>query len=524
MTPEQQKLHDRPDFRNRSYDEMEGERKIVRDVKKGALALRGQTVKRLDGASVSSYLPKFPAEHPDDYRDRVGKATLFNATARTIAGLRGLAMKKNPVLSDDVPEVIRGRKEVRDEATGQVKSPKAEGHAENIDLAGTHLDVFAGEALEDALTDGHCFVLVDMQKSLGEGATLADELKAGLRPYWVRYTKNQALNWRAVSINGQKELGQITFEEKSNEPSGMYGEREVCRYRTFTLETDDSGVRRVKWEVKEKKQNDKGEETFETVEGPGYIRGFSRIPVAVVYGKRTGFLESQPPLLDLALLNVSYFQKKSDRDQSLHKCGNPIPIFPGFDEEKPVIKVGSGLGIITPDKESKPYYMEPEGNALEESREDLKELRGEMAALGLTMIEGRPRVEATATEAVLDFSEESSELENVCRSEQDAFELCLGFHAQYLGQKSGGSVQIGAHLKAMRLTQQQIQQLSNMAAADQLSLLTMWEIMERADALPDTFDAKTEEDRIAKQIERRQKTLGDALLKDFDRGGEGNEE
>lgn len=519
--------HNNPSCRNRTYDAMMREVKAVRDVKAGGRRLRGEMIRTpASGVSVSAYLPKFPAEHPDDYKDRLSKATLFNATARTIAGLRGLAMKKNPVLSDDVPEVIRGRKEVRDEETGAVTIQKAEGHAENIDLAGTHLDVFAAEVLEDALTDGHVFILVDMQPALAQGATLADEIRAGRRPYWVKYKKDQAVNWRSMKIDGQLVLGQITFEEKSSEPAGLYGEREVCRYRTLTLEADEAGGQRVRWEVKEKCRDEAtGAETFETVDGPGYITGFNRIPVAVVYGKRTGFLESQPPLLDLADLNISYFQKKSDRDQSIHLCGNPIAIFPGFPDDQPVIKAGTGHGIITPSVESQPYYMEPQGNALEESREDLKELRGEMAALGLSMLEGRPTVEKTASESVLDFSQESSELEDVCRSEQDGFELCLGWHSQYLGQKSGGSITIGAHLKSLRLTQQMIQTLSQMASANQLSLLTMWDMMERADALPEGFDAKTEEERIEKQLdkaaERQRKTLGSALL-DFDKGGGGD--
>ena len=278
----------------------------------------------------------------------------------------------------------------------------------------------------------------------------------------------------------------------------------------------------MRFEVKRKVRDEQtGEEMF-VVDDEGYIKGFDKIPVAVVYGRRTGFLQSQPPLLDLALLNVSYFQKKSDRDNNLHLCGSPTPVFSGVPDDWNVVVTGSGFGIKLP-QGATAAYLEPEGVALEESREDLKELRGEMAALGLSMLEGAPTVEVTATESVLDFSQESSELEDICRSEADGFELCLGFHAQYLGQKSGGSIIIGAHLKSMRLTQAMIQTLSTMASANQLSLLTLWDIMERADALPDTFNAKTEEERIKKQMddaaERQQKTLGSALL-DFDRGGD----
>lgn len=508
---------DRPDYRCAAYNQMAPEQKLVRDVTRGALHLR---------ALREEYLPQFPAEHDKKYEIRRKTATLFNATERTVMGLKGLAMKKPPVLSDDVPEVVRGRKEVRDEESGEVKTQKAEGHWENIDLAGTHGDVFASEVLEDALTDGHAFVLVDMQKALGEGATLEDEIRSGRRPYWVKYRKDQAVNWRAAKINGQLVIGQITFEEVTLEPDGAYGERAVMRYRIFALEEyADVSTReirhRVRFEVKRKVRDEKTNEESFVVEEEGYVTGFDRIPVAVVYGRRTGFLQSQPPLLDLAVLNVSYFQKKSDRDNVLHLCCSPTPVFSGVPEDWNMLVTGSGFGIKLP-LGAAAAYLEPEGVALEESREDLKELRGEMAALGLTMLEGRPEVAVTATETTLDFSEQSSELETVCRSEQDAFELCLGFHARYLGQKSGGSCAIGAHLKSLRLTQQMIQTLSGMAAADQLSLLTLWDMMVRADALPETFNAKTEEERLEKQMdkqaERQRKTLGASLL-DFDKGG-----
>ena len=55
-----------------------------------------------------------------------------------------------------------------------------------------------------------------------------------------------------------------------------------------------------------------------------------------------------------------------------------------------------------------------------------------------------------------------------------------------------------------------------MAAANGLSWETVWSIMECGDALPDTFDAKTEEERLKKQ----RKTIADEMLRDFNRAGE----
>lgn len=501
---------DRPDNRCKAYTAMQPAQEIVRDVAGGTLRLRGQIAParaaNTGGASVSKYLPKFPAEHADDYVTRLATSTLFNAYGRTVQGLVGMVFKKNPALAEDVPEVIRGNTE---KGIG--------GHAENIDLAGTHLDVFAREVLEDAF-EGHAFILVDMQKALGAGATLADEIRAGLRPYWVKYKASQAVNFRPVTINGQREIGQITFEEETSVEAGEYGEQEVKRYRTFRLMPyADVATQEIKhtvyWKLQEKR-HENGQDVFVILD-EGVIKGFSRIPVAVVYGRKTGFLQSQPPLLDLALLNIKYFQKESDRDQSEHKCGNPIPIFKIADQDKQIVPAGSGLGIII-GKDEDAFYLEPEGSALESTRKTLEDLRGQMAALGLSTLAARPQVQATATETIIDFTQESSELESIARSEQDALELCLGFHAQYLGLKSGGSVTLGAHLKSLRLTQAQVQAYSSMASADQLSNRTLWDVLKAGDALPDGFDADTEETRLKDQ----QKSLGESLLKDFDKGGD----
>jgi Domain of unknown function (DUF4055) len=485
---------DRPDYPCQAYQRMAPGWTVVRDISGTALTLR---------AKGRDYLPQFPAEHDKIYESRLKTATLFNAYKRTVQALVGMVFKKNPVLGADVPMQISGRAEEIDGDTGKVVQERVEGHVENIDLAGTHFDVFCREVFEDAF-EGHAFVLVDMQKPLAPGATLEDEQKAGMRPYWVKYRASQALNFRAVTINGRKEIGQITFEELTTTDAGEFGEAPVKRYRTFRLAEylDEEGrpAHQVEWKLRELRRAENGEESFPEIDG-GTIKSFDRIPVAVIYGRRVDFLESQPPLLDLALLNISYYQKKSDRDRNLHLCGSPTPLFSGVPDDWDMLVTGAGFGIKLPTGATG-TYLEPQGVALEESGKDLQELRSEMAAIGLSTLEGGPQAKATATEKVIDFSQESCELETIARSAQDGFELCLQFHARYIGLASGGSLTLGSHLKALRLSQAQVQAFSNMAAASppQISLRLLWDILERADMLPEDFDPAVEEERIKNQV------------------------
>jgi hypothetical protein len=486
--------HDRPDHRCAAHQQMEEGWETVRDVERGTLHLRKLGEKRL---------PKFAAESPSDYEKRCGKATLFNAYNRTVNGLVGMVFKKNPVLGDDVPVRIRGREEVRDERTGAVTQQRVEGHWENLDLAGTHGNVFCRQVLRDAF-EGHAFILVDMPPSLGPNATAEDDLRQNRRPFWVKYKASQAVNFRPVSINGRVEIGQITFEEDVSEAAGRYGERQAKQYRTFWLEEYVDGASgakktRVRWELKRLLLSEKGEETFVDAGGgvvmgggkPGERVPFERIPVAVVYGRQTGFLQSQPVLLDLALINIKHYQKRSEYDTSLSKGGFFIPVFIGRDTSKPVLTVGPANGIDVP-VGGDAKYMEPQGHTIKFSREDLQDLKEEMAALGLSVITSRPSAKATATEAVIDFAQESSELETIALSEADAVELCLQFHAQYLGERQGGSITLGSHLRSLNLTPAQVTAYSNMVGEGQLRLTTLWSILMRGDALPEDFDAKRE--------------------------------
>jgi hypothetical protein len=472
---------DRPNYKCPANLEMQPAWTIVSDVEQGTLHIRKQT---------KTYLPQFPAEHDKDYTDRLNTATFFNAYTRARNGLVGMVCKKSIVFSEDVPRYLRG--DTKEKITG---------HIENIDLAGTHLDVFAKEVLSDAF-DGHSFILVDMQKAPEKGkygGKLTLEDTKNLRPYWVKYKASAATNFLPITINGEVEIGQITFEERVGVKAGRYGQKQVCQYRTFELveregSAPGAGDYIVKWEITRQSEEPGKEGEFVVVD-KGTMPNFSRIPVAVVYGRTKGFLKSQPVLLDLALINIKYYQKRSDYDSALHKAGFPIPCFIGVPEDWEMIIVGSGFGLrLPPNAEAK--YMEPEGKSLEVARTDLQDLREEMAALGLSVLASRPQAKQTATEAVIDFTQESSELETIARSCADAIERCMGFHAQHLGDKDGGSIEFGTHLKRLTLTPEQVLAYSKMVAEMQLTLDTLWAILKAGDALPVDFNPELEKQKL----------------------------
>jgi len=424
-----------PDYHNPAYDAMNPAWQIVSDVSGGTARMRDK------GAT---YLPQEPAEKPDAYNRRKNRSVFFNAYSRTRDALVGMVFKSDPELQDDVPEKIKK-------------------DLENVDLAGSHFDVFAKELFGDAF-EGHAFILVDMQPKLPEGSTLADEQAAGRRPFWVKYKASQALNWRTSNINGETVLSQITFEEKTTEPKGKFGQEEVCRYRVFRLE---DGI--VKWELYRRTKAEGATQETIALEKEG-VTTLERIPVTVVYGNRTGMLTSTPPLLDLAYLNIAHWQEYSDYRNILHVAQVPILLRKGATSDQQAVEVGVGSVVDVPD-EGDLKWCEHSGKAIESGRTELQDLEQRMALMGVSMLAQKTDANITATEIRSNNLQESSDLSTMARSLQDAIEEALGFHAAYYGIDDGGSVKLGVAESDLTLDAQMITALIT-AVNSQPPLLT----------------------------------------------------
>jgi uncharacterized protein DUF4055 len=544
---------DKPSYCNAAYREMSDAWEIMSDVSMGTPQLRKKGEK---------YLPREPKEKDERYRVRLALAIFFNAVERTKNGLVGMVFRKEPKLLDDVPLQIRGEDGTAGtdkEELGMLRQlariaidfewnlegavptdadlwtrivallvrlkelatryrewldsreesvAKVEGYWENIDNCGTHGSVFAKELFTSSMQDGHALLLTDApplpSRADGQPATLQDLRDAKWRPYWVQYRANQIVNWRTQVVAGQVMLSQLTLKECALESDGIYGEREVVRYRV---------LRPGEWYLFKEV---KGQGETEYVPDGNGSTGLTEIPVAVVYSRKKGLLRSQPPLLDQALINIAHYQKYSDHSTYLHIASRPILWFRNRDKAKNVEPIGPYVFFDVTGESGLVAFAETTGAALSASREDIKDLEGQMAALGLSIIAGKSPQPNTATEELLDHVQEESDLATAARSLKDCMELGLKFMAQFEDPKAttGGSVELGATLEELTLDAQEMQQYSNMASLKQLSLDTLWAILGRAGKLPANFDAEREK----AAIKADSKDMGSELLTQFERG------
>src|SRR5688572_2397301 len=126
------------------------------------------------------YLPQEPAELSEDYERRLKRSVFFEDYRDCVFNLTGMVFRKAPTLSDDVHELIRGKEAVKNEA-GEVTEEPKEGLAENIDSAGTHLNVFLQRVFVDGF-NGHSFIVVDLPPAGADIEAARDDYDSGSRP------------------------------------------------------------------------------------------------------------------------------------------------------------------------------------------------------------------------------------------------------------------------------------------------------------------------------------------------------
>jgi hypothetical protein len=352
---------------------------------------------------------------------RLARAVLFNVYRRTCEVLTGYVFQKDPVLGDDVPPLIRE-------------------HAENIDQQGTHFDVFARGLLQEALATGHTLIHVEYPNVTGQLVTRADETAGGLRPYWIPVRKEDVLSWRTEVEYGRIVLTQIVLRECHMVPAGAFSEAPQERYRVLRRTTGPVGPV-VSWSLLE---IGKDRRVFEV--GVGTYPTQTEIPVAeIVTSGYRSLLASDPPLLDLAHLNLAHYQQWSDVATSIHKTCVPILFTKGFimrDEQGHPIVVGPNAGLNSENPEGDAKYVVHDGASLGSCRQALEDLKTEMATLGVAMLASDKRVAETAEAKRIGKSASDSSLAVTARGLQDGLERALGFHAHYMGLDDGGSVKI----------------------------------------------------------------------------------
>lgn len=430
--------------------------RLVSDLMGGTASMR---------AAGERHLPKWPNEPLESYRSRLSASTLFPAFPETVEGLAAKPFSK-PVTVDDVPDAIKAL-------------------FENIDLEGRKLDVFAHDGMVEVMSKGLAGILVDVPVREDGVRTQADEAAAGIRPYWVLVKPEHILGWRKTKIDGVWKLSMLRLLECVDEDDEGYGTSAVHQIRV---------LRPGAWELWRK--SEKGEEWVLYDSG---LTSLTEIPFAIAYGKRVDFMVSEPPLKEVAYLNIKHWQSQSDQDNILHVARVPILSMRGVDPDKFQLTVGAASAVnLGTDPNAELKYVEHTGAAIEAGHTSLDELKDQMRQAGAEFLVVQ-EVQKTATQQTSEDSVGMCKLQRIAADYQDALNTALQFTADFMKLGDGGKLKLFSDYGARTLAEASAQLLLNANTAGKISDQTLRDEFRRRGILSADVTDEDEKARLEEQ-------------------------
>ena len=392
------------------------------------------------------YLFQEPRELDESYDNRLARSVVppyYQRLERMLAGM----LTRKPVRLADTSDTIREQ-------------------LFDVDLQGNDLNVWTYETARKLIRYGHVGTLVDAPSDGG-------------RPYWCTYTPRQILGWRTEQRDGAQQLVQLRLMESVVVPDGLYGEKAIEQVRVLTPGQFQIHQRQDDGEFK---VTDEGTTSLDV------------IPFSVAYGNRHGFMESRPPMEDIAELNLKTYQVQSDLDNQLHISAVPMLAFFGFPSAAEEVSAGPGEAIAFP-AEGRAEYIEPQGRSFDYQFRRLEQLAAQINELGLSAVLGQKLSAETAEAKRIDRSQGDSTMMVIAQNVQDMIDNCLQFHAQFLGQnEAAGSCLVNRDFVGSRLEPQEIQSLLALYTAGTITQETLLQQLADGEILGDDFNVEEELD------------------------------
>lgn len=405
-----------------------------------------------------TYLPKNPRETPEAYTVRLAATDFFPALQKAVNAYIGKPLG-SPIVVTNAPAII-------------------EAGLDNVNLAGDDFDAWARCVLSCGIVDGTTFAVADYPK-MDPGATLAQERAAGARPYLVHVPLKNVVDMRYSVINGSRKLTHFRYKECVTVPSGRWGTAELKRIRVL-----EPGLVEVWQEVPGQKDTD-GSQLYDLLPELSGPVGVSEVPVA----RFTPGQDDEPPLADLAWLNIRWWRSKSEQNHILHVARVPLLAADedGRSDTSAPIPIGVD-GLIVGFKNL--HYVEHTGKAIEAGRQDILDIEDAMRRVAGQILVSESG-QKSATEAALEAGEGSSQLRAWVGNFQSFLNECLRLMALFIREGSGGTAELDMDWDEAAVGADVLTALSNMHAKGQITLEVLFNNLQAAGIIPEgtEFDA-----------------------------------
>lgn len=387
--------------------------------------------------SAVKYLQRFSREADDAYFYRTTTLTLLNVLRETVRTTVATIFR-NPL------EVIEGK------------------------LTEDQLRILNDDAkklTEYYVRDGLAFILVDKDRVDEPIITLQDELERGTIPYLVPISRSRVPNW-TTNEDGSYKTFSIYFDYTEN--IDEYKQETKQEIRVFK----DDGTVEI-W---------RDGRIYETVQ-----TGLSYVPVVPL---GTACL---PPTLDLARINVTYMNRRSELDRYLRISSAPVPVIWGKTDNAQMT-IGVDQAILFSSKDEGDFeWKELTGKNYEALQADLDVQFQNMIEFTLSFVKESESVK-TATQVSKEAVANESRLVDYATDVEVALNLALDI-MENMGFSSV-EIALNKDFDSTVLTPEQIATYIQLFNSGALSLTVLWDILIKGEVLPDNFDSDLAKEEI----------------------------
>lgn len=410
-----------------------------------------------------AYLFKMEMEEANSYRNRLERSTLYPALSETLSQMTGRVFFR-PINVVDVDETIQPL-------------------FDDIDLAGNNLDVFASNWFYSALAYGCSFALIDFTR-VGEAKSLAEEKALNARPYWLHIKLHQVLGIKTDRHNGKQRITQFRFVVNEQVDDGNFGVKTIKHIYVYEV-----------GKVSRYAEID-GEFTLaEELQLTAQNKLLDFVPVVPFVTKRnelTGTVE--PPLMELAYLNVKHWQSQSDQDNITNIARVPLLAIYSNEDVKQLSIGGSAIHLPI---DSSMQFVEHSGQAISAGTASLKELEEQMKTAGAKLLT-KTVLSMTDSQSRDEAGKEISQLRLLANRFEDAIDLALEYTGHWLGiaKERVGGVQISGNIENDLDPTASMASVIQLRNAGVISNQSTFDEAKRRGLLSDNLDWEDEQERL----------------------------
>ncbi len=354
-----------------------------------------------------------------------------------------------------------------------------------------------------------------------EGATLADERAAGVRPFWVQIQATDMLACYSAPIAGKEAFVYARIREITTELDGD-DEVTVTRVRILVRDpiTDEetgniTGYAPARFELWEQGRDDS--KVWRQVDaGPISIGEIALVPLLT--GRRKGrSWQVLPPLKDVAELQVEHYQAETNLKMAKELTAFPMLTGNGvtppteryerddgtMGERAVQVPVGPAAVLYAPMSADGNHgewkYIEPGAQSLKFLSDEVDKIEAQMREIGrMPMTAGTSGI--TQIAAALQSQKANSAVQAWAWLLKDALEKAFKFTAMWLNESVEPTVFVHTQIPIDMGNDKIPETLRNMRQDGDLSQQTYWEQMRERGVLSQEFDATVEETRLIEEM------------------------